>query len=190
MNCSTLRTHILVSGGELLARAPLGSARLAEVASTRLTLEQVLGEFPTMRALATAILDHERASMRAIQERVSALPEPSNRVIRAFRLVGENLASDIVVRAGVRIAGESREFFPERRLDPFKTWEAFVRAQLEAECAAGRSLTCDVERATWLIVAAGMGAKDLVAFHGKWESAAEILERTAEDMLGLIVDFE
>lgn len=184
-----LPEQILLAAGRLLAERPFAASQLFDVASAAgLSLDVVRSLFPRMTDLGNAILDHERASMHLVQRRVSAIARPSERVIAAFRLVGENLADDVLVRAGVRIAGESRAMFPSRRLDPFKTWETFIRTQLEAERASGARLAIDIEQATRLLVAAGMGAKELVAFSGDWRAAPAALETTASDLLNLIVE--
>ncbi|MBF0816244.1 hypothetical protein [Microbacterium paludicola] len=187
---STPRMAVLTAGADLLARHPLNSVQLSDVAKAAdVTLEEVANDYPSIRRLAADVLDHERASMRDVQRRAELEHSPVRRIVAAFRLVGENLAADIVVRAGVRIASESREQFPDRRIDPFQTWQSFVRGQLEEELAAGRRLAIGIERGTWLIVASGMGTKDLIAFSGDWDSAPEMLAQTASDILELVVEF-
>ncbi|MFK4762060.1 hypothetical protein ACI3KS_14080 [Microbacterium sp. ZW T5_45] len=183
------RAAILRAAGDRLAREPFSSVTLDLIAGdARLPSTDVRGMFRDMYEVGSAVLDHERASMHVVQERSSGgTDNPLERLALAFRLVGENLANDIVVRAGVRIAAESRDYFPERRLDPFHTWETFVAAHLTQAYDRGLLRTdLNLSSTTWILVAAGMGTKDLLAFHGAWSDAAERLESTARHILTLI----
>ena len=172
-----------------LARVPLASVTIEDIAAdASFPTSDIRGVFADMHELGTAVLDHERASMRAVQERaLQHASAPLEQLVLAFRLVGENLADDVVVRAGVRIAGESRDHFPERRLDPFRTWEAFVTARLvQAEEAGLLKANVDIANMAWIVVAAGMGTKDLIAFHDAWAQAPERLEAVVRHIVSLI----
>lgn len=183
------RAVLLHVAASRLARAPLASVAIEDIAlEAGLSLAVVQGMFPDMHELGAAVLDHERTSMRAVQERTSRYTsDPLEQLVLAFRLVGENLANDVVVRAGVRIAGESREHFPERRLDPFRTWEAFVTTQLVRAHSAGLlKADIDIASTVWIVVAAGMGTKDLIAFHDAWAQAPKRLEAVVRNIVSLI----
>jgi len=186
---SPVQDQVLRAAATILGQEPFVTVTLERVSATaRVSQEEVTARFASMHHLGSAILDHERASMRHIQERVADDDDPLEQIVHAFRLVGENLAKDIVVRAGVRIAQESRREFPERRLDPFRTWESFVDSQLRD--AVRREMVrgdIDIGKAVRLIVVAGMGTKELIAVRGNWTDAPELLGNTATDMLSLIV---
>lgn len=184
-----MRAHLLETAGGLLASEPYVAVTLARVADAAgCPLEDVEGVFPAMHAVGSAILDHERESMRAAQRRAGEVArDPIESLVTTFRCVGENLAGDVVVRAGVRLAAESRHYFPERRIDPFATWERFVTQELER--AREESLLredVDLPTAVWLLVAAGMGTKDLVAFRNTWEETPVRLEETVIALLALV----
>ena len=181
---------ILRVAAQRLASIPLSLVTLEEIASDAgLPLTTVAEYFPSVRAVGAGILDHERESMRAAQEAAfAATSAPLARLILVFRAVGENLANDIVVRAGVRIAAESRHLFPERRLDPFLTWEKFVTAQLtEAHSRRVLRAGVDIPESVRIIVAAGMGTKELISFRDAWPEAPERFEGTMTAILGLLV---
>lgn len=183
------RATVIEAGARLLSTQPFLTASLADVAhASKLPIEQVKALFPTMHDLGCAILDHERASMyHAHQRALEATQDPLERLLLTVRAVGENLAGDIVVRAGVRLASESRRSFPERRIDPFRTWESFVATQLAAAEAQGVLRDeIDREQMVWLFVAVGMGVKDLLAFRGDWADAPAQLENTLAIVLSLI----
>ncbi|MDQ1124188.1 hypothetical protein [Microbacterium trichothecenolyticum] len=151
-------------------------------------LEAILGRpvsSSEMRALVTHILDAESASMRGVKDRIDGeSADPLARVVGAFRAVGENLATDPTVRAGVVIAGRWAKALPERRIDPFRTWEGFIGGALhEAQQRGLLRRDLDVADMTWVVVAAGLGAKDLIAFRDAWTDAAQILERTVTQAL-------
>lgn len=146
-------------------------------------LETVLGRpvaSSEVRALVNRILDAESESMRDVKDGVdTGANDPLARVVMAFRAVGENLATDTVVRAGVVIASRWGHSLPERRIDPFRTWEVFIGASLrEAQQRGLLRRDLDVADMTWVVVAAGLGAKELIAFRSAWAEAADILERT------------
>lgn len=171
----TLTWGLMTAGARQMATLPLASvmygdiARDADVEATR--AREV---FPTKFALADAILDHERASMRAaIADVTRADIPPLEKIVRAFEVVGSKLASDIVVRAGVRLASESRDHFPHRRLDPFQTWSSFVSSRLLEAQDMGElhDIRLDIDATVRLFVSAGMGTKDLIAFDNSWASA-------------------
>ncbi len=183
------RAVVALVAASRLARAPFAVVTFEDItADAGLPQEYVQTLFADMHDVGAAILDHERASMRAVQERVSRDGSDAlEQLVLAFRLVGENLASDVVVRAGVRLAAESREHFPERRLDPFRTWESFVTAQLTRARDAGLlKERVDIADTVWIVVAAGMGTKDLVAFQGAWDQAPTRLEAVVRSIVSLI----
>lgn len=143
--------------------------------------------FADKAEIANAILDHERASMRtAMAEIIGQSISPLHKIIQAFESVGENCERDILVRAGVRLATESRQYFPHRRLDPFETWRAFVTSQLMHARGDGLLRNIDIEDTVWVLVAAGMGAKDLIAMRGAWENAGTRMADTARTVVSLI----
>lgn len=183
------RTVVAHVAASRLARAPFAGVTIEDVAADAgLPLPYVRTLFADMHDIGAVVLDHERASMRAVQERVSRdASDALEQLVLSFRLVGENLANDVVVRAGVRLASESREHFPERRLDPFRTWEAFVTAQLTRARDAGLlKKRVDIADMVWIVVAAGMGTKDLVAFQGAWDQAPARLEAVVRNVVSLI----
>jgi hypothetical protein len=75
----------------------------------------------------------------------------------------------------------------QRRLDPFRTWEKFVATQLvDAESKGLIHSSVDVPGVVWIIVAAGIGTKDLFTFHGTWSDAPARLEGTVRSVLDLV----
>ncbi|WP_346035208.1 hypothetical protein [Brevibacterium picturae] len=134
-----------------------------------------------MKTLGAAILTYEGAAMReAHRLAASQYPHPLERVEASFRLVGDRLASDVIVRAGIRIAAEAASCFPERNIDPFRTWKAFVVGALEESVAEGEIRDgVRIEAAARVLVSAGMGTKDLLTFTNDWDSAGERLAEVA-----------
>lgn len=183
------RTAILHVAAALLEQDPFPSVRFEDVVTNAgVPDSHVRGLFRDMHEIGTAILDHERASMHSVQQRSSLLASnPLEQLAGAFRMVGENLAKDLIVRAGVRIAAESRHYFPERRLDPFQTWQGFVSAHLARARHQGLIRTeVDLPALTWIVVAAGMGTKDALAFQDAWPQAANRMEATVRNIISLI----
>ena len=112
---------------------------------------------------------------------------PLERLRLAFRYVGENLERDVCVRAGVRIAGESHHCFPERNINPFRTWQRFASNALhEADTAGEVRQGVSIEDTAWILTAAGLGTKDLLAFTGEWHRAPDLLERAAVQLTSSI----
>lgn len=147
-----------------------------------------LKAFPSTHDIGTAVLDHERASMHAVQAQAASLSGSAlDRLVLTFRLVGENLADDVLVRAGVCLASGARQFFPGRRLNPFQTWLSYVDDLLSTARADG-DLREDVDltSATWLTVSAGMGTMDFCRTQGEWHDAPRLLEQTALSMVALL----
>lgn len=180
---------VVLAAAVRLAEEPLALVTLEDVArDARVSLDTVLGSFSSTVDLGSAILDHERSSMRvAMNEVERQYVAPLQKIVLAFEAVGRNLAADIVIRAGVRIAAESRQFYPERRLDPFETWRAFITDQLTLSLRNGElRIGVDIESTAWLIVSAGMGAKDLIAFQNSWPTAASQMGATARAAVTLI----
>jgi len=183
------------SHGELLRTA---ARRFADEAFAAVNMDDIATDagvspsalratFPTKRHAGNAVLDYERASMRsAMTEVLAGQEKPLGRIVNAFEAVGRNLATDIVIRAGVRIAAESRSYFPERRLDPFETWRAFIAGQLADAKAMGTTKEIDVDAVTWLLVTAGIGAKELISFRDTWDRAERQMGDTARSLVTLI----
>ncbi|WP_159500336.1 TetR/AcrR family transcriptional regulator [Microbacterium sp. 18062] len=144
--------------------------------------------FASRHALASAILDSEGASMRRAQQHARALSDVPLEVLRnTYRIVGDNLATIPVVRAGVRLATEARRYFPERRIDPFRTWDQFVTDLLEQAKGAGHLKPgTDIVAATWVLVAVAMGTRDLLAFRDAWSEAPTRLHDSASAVIALI----
>lgn len=123
----------------------------------------------------------DRPCVTHSNERRKPPPPPLERLQLAFRLVGRNLARDPIARAGIRIAAEAANCFPERKINPFRTWEMFVLRNLEEARTLGHLRPdVDIYSAAWLFVAAGMGTKDLLGFTGEWADAEERLSTIAE----------
>lgn len=179
---------ILQAAARLLSESPFASASISDVALAADVTEQYMRtHFSDLGAVGDAILDRERVSMHEIM--IALRHEPSSPLIKlvsAFERVGRNLRDDVVVRAGVRLASESRGSFPHRRIDPFATWRAFVLELLHEAVAEGEmeEITA-VEEAARVVVAAGIGTKDLIAFHGTWDSAPVQMAATAQ----ILVDY-
>ncbi len=179
----------LQAAAEMLAAEPYITVTLERIASiVQVPIENIEKWFPTMHALGAAVLDYERECMRRTQrEAARRTSNPIERLLFVFRSIGDDLANDVVVRAGVRLAGESRQHFPERRLDPFAVWRDFVFRQLDE--AKNKGLLHDrvnLDETVWLIVAAGMGTKDLLASRNAWTEAPARLEATLNTILMLV----
>ncbi|TFD11650.1 hypothetical protein E3T35_09110 [Cryobacterium sp. TMT1-2-2] len=177
---------ILGIAAQRLVLVPFAAVTLDQISSDAgLAAGRVELSFPTMRSIGSGILDHERESMRIVRENAfAASSTPLARLVHVFRSVGENLANDIVVRAGVRIAGESRHFFPERRLDPFRTWASFVTTQLtEARNRGDLRAGVNISETVEAVLAAGMRVKDLISFHDAWHEAPERFETVVTELL-------
>lgn len=135
----------------------------------------------SMQALGAEILTLEGDSMRQAMSRASRdAQDPLDRLRLAFRYVGEHLAEQSIVRAGVRIAGESYHCFPERKIDPFRTWRRFIiKALREAQDSATILPGTNIDDVAWILTASGLGTKDLLFFTGEWNRAPALLESTA-----------
>lgn len=180
---SDCKQRVVHGAAELLATRPYATLTLRDIAQhVGMDVERVSEYFPDLHDLGTAILTLEGSSMRAAQKQAQeTYSEPLECLKEAFRLVGCNLAKDVIVRAGIRIAAESSSSFPERNINPFRTWEAFVKGHLQS-ARERKDLRpgIDADDAAWLFVSAGMGTKDLLTFSGEWSSAEARLLRTAE----------
>ncbi len=181
------RDKILAAAGELLSAQPYDTVSMPDIVeASGLGDADVLDVFDSMHDIGAAVLDHEGNSMRAAQRRAALEEEnPVARLCLTFRLVGENLATDVLVRAGIRIAGESHHRFPERKINPFRTWHGFIASSLQE--AVGRDVLSrepsTIDDTAWLLTAAGLGTKDLLMFTGDWDKAPMLLERTARQAL-------
>ena len=190
MKVEVTRHRLLQVGAEVLARRPYETVNLSQIASKlACPTAAVIAEFPTMHALGSEILNLEGSSMRqAMSEADGMSLDALERLCVTFRLVGRNLGTNLIVRAGIRIAAESAHMFPERRINPFRTWEHFVSSSLNeaAECGLLRS-DIQIGEATWLLVAVGMGTKDLLQFTGNWADAEVKLEGAARAIVHMIL---
>ncbi|MGO2944082.1 MAG: hypothetical protein ACTIDO_17520 [Brevibacterium aurantiacum] len=174
---------ILEEVAHVLVSQPYQIVTLKKVAdASDLPLETLERMFPTMHSLGTAILTYEGTTMRAAQQCAQeTTSDPLARLQLAFQLVGRNLARDPIVRAGIRIAAEAADCFPERHINPFRTWEKFVLRNLEEAQSLGQLRPdTDIGSVAWLFVAAGMGTKDLLGFTGDWTEAEERLSTIAK----------
>jgi len=183
------RWEILAAAASLLVDAPLAEVTLEDVARVlHAPVEEVNRHFGSVTDVGAALLVAEGDSMREAQRAAALVASDPLEVLRAtFHAVAVNISSQPIVRAGIRIAQESRHLYPERRIDPFRTWKAFVVGQLERAKSAGRLRPdADPESLAWLIVSAGLGAKELVAFTGRWSELPEIMESTVGQVMSLI----
>lgn len=180
---STHEKHeVLELAADVLTSQPYQTLTLEKVAeAVDLPYQVFVDTYATMHSLGTAILTYEGSTMRAAQQRAEEITDaPLERLQLAFRLVGRNLAHDSIARAGIRIAAEAADCFPERKINPFRTWEKFVLRNLEEAQNLGHLRPdADINSAAWLFVAAGMGTKDLLGFTGEWADAEERLSTIA-----------
>jgi len=190
MSENRLRESIIASGSRLLAKRPFETVTSRDIAAAASISESDFSKcFSSMHDLGAAILTYEGSSMRAAQKKATAMADtPLDRLILAFRFVGENLAVDSTVRAGIRIAGESHHCFPERQIDPFRTWQSFILAVLaEADAHGSLRKGSDYEGTAWLLTAAGLGTKDLLMFTEAWHDAPQLLEQCARLTISTII---
>lgn len=188
MSADAVRREILRAAAVRMARDAFAEVHYDDIArDVGLEPGEARSLFGDKAEIANAILDHERASMRtAMAEIIGQSISPLHKIIQAFESVGENCERDILVRAGVRLATESRQYFPHRRLDPFETWQAFVRSQLMHARGDGTLRDVDIEDTVWVLVSAGMGAKALIALHDSWQKAGDRMADTARTLVRLI----
>lgn len=183
----TKRELILEAAAEILSRIRYLDVSLEHVAAAAgLPVHDVQPYFRDIRDIAIAILDAEGASMRHAQEIAYRhwKGQPLEVLRHTFRLVGQNMATVPIVRAGMRIAAESLEQFPERNIDPYRTWRSFVLTQLSDARGLGMiEPKINIEAVAWLLVSAGIGTKELVSITGKWADASKRLD----DTLGLVL---
>lgn len=183
---SEVGERVLHAAAEILQHRPFETVTLAHV-SEAVDLDEVVVRaiYGSMHELGSAILAHEGESMRNAQRRAQRdAQEPLERLRIAFRYTGDNLAEDVMVRAGIRIAGESHHCFPERNISPFRTWRSFISAALDDALAAGAIRPdVSVEDAAWLLTAAGLGTKDLLSFTNDWQAAPALLEQVAVQVI-------
>lgn len=160
--------------------------RIAQIAGVEPA--ELITVFPTLHAAGAAVLTAEGNSMReAMATARDMSSNPLEILDHTFQLIGTNMAELKVVRAGMRLAAEARQHFPERRIDPYRTWHAFVSGELEAARNQGLLRNdIDIDSVTWLIVSAGMGTKDLVAFRDAWDEIAVRLSTTLSTVLQLV----
>ncbi|GMA23290.1 hypothetical protein GCM10025864_10490 [Luteimicrobium album] len=181
--------RVVAAAAGLFAERPYAEVRLDDVADTAgLTVDEVVARVGDLHAVASAVLTAEggsmRAAMAAARERSD---DPLDVLATTFRLVGENMASRVEVRAGMRLAAESHRHFPERRIDPYRTWRAFVVGQLTEATKRGLLRPgVDVDEVAWLLVSGGMGTKGLLEFRGAWDEAPRRLAGIADAVVGLI----
>ncbi|MDQ0708996.1 AcrR family transcriptional regulator [Arthrobacter woluwensis] len=183
------RQEILAAAALLLVSAPLADTTLEDVAQVlRVPVRDVGLHFGSVREIGAAILDAEGDSMREAQRVGAAAGRDPLAVLQAtFHAVAVNISSRPIVRAGIRIAQESRHLYPERRIDPFRTWKAFVVGQLELAKSAGRLRPgVECESAAWLIVSSGLGTKELVAFTGRWDELPGLMADTIGQIVTLL----
>jgi len=182
--------QIVAAAATVFAARPYAEVRLDDVADAAgLTVGDVLAHVGDLHAVGAAVLTAEGGSMRAAMAAArEESDDPLEVLATSFRLVGENMASRVDVRAGMRLAAESHHHFPERHIDPYRTWRAFVVGQLAA--AAERGLLrpgVDVEAVAWLLVSAGLGTKGLLEFRDAWDEAPDRLGDVAATVLRLVV---
>lgn len=183
------RMRVMRAAADILENLPYETVTLGDIADlSGLDAVDIEDIFGSMHELGSAILTYEGESMRAAQR--LALDEARDALDRlrlAFRYVGENLANDSIVRAGVRIAGESHHRFPERKINPFRTWRGFITSVLDDAREEG-SIQQDAVSgdAAWLLTAAGLGTKDLLTFTRDWREAPALLERVADQVIHIL----
>lgn len=183
------RREILAAAASLFVTTPLADVTLEDVARVLRAPVRDLGRhFGTVREIGAAILDAEGDSMREAQRVGAAAGSDPLAILQAtFRAVAVNISSRPIVRAGIRIAQESRHLYPERRIDPFRTWKAFVVGQLELAKSKGLLRPgVECESAAWLIVSSGIGTKELVAFTGRWDELPGLMADTIGQIVALL----
>jgi hypothetical protein len=154
-------------------------------ASTGPTVDiSTVGREFSVSDLCGAILDTERTSMRYIQaELTSATDVPSTKLVKAFTLVGRNLRDDVVVRAGVKLANDYREHFPERRLNPYATWRTFVQTQLRESQVSLMNKHTSADLLADRLVSGGLAAWRALDQSGLWHEAPERMAGAARSIL-------
>lgn len=187
---TTIDDTLLLAAAEEFALRGYHGARLEWIlAEDERDGDATADERPTRHELGTAVLNAESAAMRGAQATAARRASgPLDRLYCAFDEVGELMAGNVLVRAGMRLAAESRTEFPERRIDPYATWHGFLIGALTEAAAAGElHADTNIDELAWTLVAVGFGTKDLVGFHGRWEEIGPRLHAALRYVLGSVV---
>ena len=185
-----LRLGILEAAALILMDNTYAGVSFGQIAEgAGLEPEALAAVFPSMHDIASAILDEEGRSMRQAQ-RASAILDndnPLGTLRMTFHAVGQNIETQPMVRAGIRIAAESHATFPERRIDPYRTWEEFITGRLGVALERGMLKPgVDISATSWLLVSAGLGTKELMRFQNTWDQITKRLDATVDCVLRLI----
>lgn len=183
-------TDLITAAATVLSDRPFATVSLEDIAEAAGTSVPVLSDSAgDLRMIASQILTYEGGSMRAAQAKVKSEPNPLQRLIRVFRIVGENLRDDIIVRAGVRLANESYSLFPERNINPGRTWASFLTTVFE-EAEELNLLRAGITPRAMIQVstAVGLGTKDLIYFSNAWSSAPVRFEEAGVQLIELCTE--
>lgn len=185
MNCD----EYLMVGAKYLLEVPLSFASMTELAnSAKISEADILRYYTDIHDLSSAILDYERDAMRKIQDRLDdANIAGLSKIVKAFSATGLAISEDPIIQAAVRMASESRFFFPERKLNPFDTWKEFVETSLiEAEQDHSLTKSIPILEARDLVVSSGVGIKNYIVIHECWGDAERLFDRIANNFTVLL----
>ncbi|WP_129457515.1 TetR/AcrR family transcriptional regulator [Propioniciclava flava] len=191
MTHSNLKQDVRKAAANIFAVLPYEKVSLSDIArGAGVSEETARSAYSSVSAVARDILDVEGQTMRDAQAQARRTEDrPIERLRCVVALVGSHIQTIPEVRAGLHLAARSSEHFPERHIDPRRTWRGFIEEQLQIAYQQGSvSTQIKVSRVADLIFLALLGAKEIAEMTQDCDNISVKMSTCLDSILEIITD--
>ncbi len=176
------REAILVGAARVFARVTYAEARYRDVAEESGASEGSLYfHFRSKADLARAVLSEQQERMTAVLSRTETEAGSGRSIlIRLMANLGELIASDEIVQAGIRLAGQPSSEVTTEANEPYVEWIRIARSLVNRGVADGSIRhDIDVDLYAELFNTIFVGSQVLSGLEDQWASLPQRIKRLA-----------
>lgn len=174
------REAIVLAAAEAFSAAGYRSTTLRDIIHRAgLTLGALYFHFDSKQALANDIIERQHAaSIETLQCVLNADESGISSMVRLSSLLAEQILTDPIVRAGLRLSTDSVDELATATATPYRDWIAGCRLLLERARAQGETRAgLDLDAAAELVISAFSGTQFLAATFGRSHELVESLTK-------------
>ncbi|MFJ2551757.1 ScbR family autoregulator-binding transcription factor [Microbacterium sp. NPDC087591] len=185
------RDALLSGAARVFARATYAEARYRDVAVESGVSEGALYfHFRSKADLARAVLDEQQERMTSVLVRVEEERGTGRaQLLRLMRDLGELIARDEVVQAGIRLAGQPSSEVTTEASEPYLEWVRVTRTFLERGLEDGSVRSdVDIDLFAELFNTVFVGSQVLSGLEDGWKSLPQRMQRLMPTLEALLAE--
>ncbi|CAH0198963.1 A-factor receptor protein [Microbacterium oxydans] len=183
------RDALLTGAARVFARVTYAEARYRDVAVESGVSEGALYfHFRSKADLARAVLDEQQERMTSVLVRVEEWPGTGReQLLRLMRDLGDLIAGDEIVQAGIKLAGQPSSEVTTEASEPYLKWVRVTRTFLERGVQDGSVRAgLDIDLFAELFNTVFVGSQVLSGLEDGWASLPRRMQRLMPTMEALL----